>query len=211
MPCGGRGPADVDCGSEADISAPSAHGLFYPRKRTSWSKPTNVSFAPRGDIKIIGLRGRRNHKPLDLCCHRTVSMPARNCRGCIFCGGLKLAWSPCLDLVAQRRTLAVGKCWITRRWRAALLSTRFDVKLEKPALSSSSRIRAHIMVAMGRPGQEPRRIIGKISASAFVTSFANTFSLDAIPDIEHKRPPGFRTRLASRYPRTRSGKNITPN
>src|SRR5215470_19990415 len=139
---------------------------------------------PRGGIKTIGLRDRRDHEPLDLCSHLTVSMPARNCRGCIFRCSLKFVCSPCLDLVAQRCALAVGKCWIARRWRAALVSARFDRNIRKAGPFQLLTDQRHFMVAMGRPRQEARRIARKKLSERVSDVVRERVLFDTIPDVE---------------------------
>src|SRR5262245_39769395 len=59
---------------------------------------------------------------MDLCCHLTVSVPARNCRGCIFCCSLKFVGS-LASISLQRCAVAVGQFWIARRWREARLGS----------------------------------------------------------------------------------------
>ena len=55
----------------------------------------------------------------------------------------------------------------------------------------------------GRRGTAPRRLR--------VTTSANSFSSIRSQTLNTNRPPGRRTRSASRYPSTLSGKNIAPN
>jgi len=68
-----------------------------------------------------------------------------------------------------------------------------------------------VVVAVRRAREEARGSAGNISASAFVTSSAKTFSSMQSQTLNRNAPPGRSTRCASRKAAERSGKNMAPN
>ena len=84
---------------------------------------------------------------------------------------------------------------MARGWRAALLTARLDRDVRKAGPFQLVTDQSHVMVAMGRPGQEARRTTWKHLGERVRDIVRKYVLLDAIPDVEHEAATGFEDSL----------------
>src|SRR3954447_10639398 len=98
---------------------------------------------------------------LDLGGDLAAAMLVRNRGGCVVSCGLELVRPAGLDLVAQRRSLAIGDGGMTGRGRTALLRPGFDGHVREARLRQIAADQCHVVVAMRRARHEAWWIIWK--------------------------------------------------
>jgi len=184
-----------------DVRASSALAL----KADIHHKARHVSKVPIRDFRnpirappLTQLGHSHDYVCLNFCSNLAASMSVRNLgRGVVGCG-LQLVCVSGFDLVTEGSSLAVGNGRMARRGGAALIGSSLDYHARKAGFLQLTMDQRGVVIAMRRASQKRGGSLGNTSASAFVTSFANTFSSMRSHTLNRKWPPGLRTRFASR-------------
>ncbi|MNS96812.1 hypothetical protein D3C72_1311280 [compost metagenome] len=103
-----------------------------------------------------------------------------------------------LDLVAQRRALAVGHRHLACRGRVAQLLVRLDLDVGEPRAAQVVADLCDVVVAVRRAREKARRVVREHGGDGAGDVVGEGVVFDAVPDAEHEAPAGFQhaTRLA---------------
>src|SRR4029453_6646712 len=121
---------------------------------------------------------------LDFGSNLAIAMLARDGGGGMVGCRLELVGTPGLDLVAQRRALAIGDRGMTRRGRAALLRFGFDRDVREACLRQIAADQRRVVIAVRNPRQEARWIVWEKFRERVRYVVGEHVLLDAVPCIE---------------------------
>jgi hypothetical protein len=102
------------------------------------------------------------------------------------------------DFLAKRGSLTISNGHKARRGSTALFGSRLNHYTGETCVLQFATDQRRIVEPCGVRARKRGGSSGKISARAFVTSSANTFSSMRSHTLNKKCPSGFRTRFASR-------------
>src|SRR5439155_20917800 len=102
--------------------------------------------------------------------------------------GWKQAGVARLDLVAQRRALAIGGGGVARRARATHLRARLDLDVGEPGAAQVIADLCDVVIAVWRAGEESRRVERKHRGDGVGDVVGKGVLFDAIPDVEDEAP-----------------------